>query len=65
VKRRTVLALAVMGVSALGLVAPALADDSSQKDPFKVCVQFPGHNPTSPQAPGYCLYVPNPTVPSH
>lgn len=59
--RRTVLALAVVGLSTLGLAAPALADSTADQDPIKVCVQFPSGNPTAPRAPGYCLYLPDPT----
>jgi hypothetical protein len=63
-KRRTVLALSVIGLSTLGLCVPALADDQSGKDPIMVCVQFPGSNPTAPRAPGYCLFLPDPTAAS-
>ena len=59
--RRSVLALSVIGLSCLGLCAPALADGQDSQDPIKVCVQFPSGNPTSPRAPGYCLYLPDPT----
>ncbi len=61
--RRALVALTVVGFSGLGLVAPALAAEETTNDPIKLCVQFPGSNPRGP-APGYCLYLPDPTAPN-